>query len=166
MVNRKQVIAIAVIAAVILGGTFWLFPTDKRKIKKHFKALSEMALKEGDEPPLAQAKPMRMAPDLFADSCRLFYPARDVEGEFSAEQMGRYAARARQNFKELHLDFYDMAIHISEGGMADVSTTARLSGLTLRGEASETTNELDVSLSKIDGEWRFTEFEIVEVLEK
>ena len=166
MVNRNQIIAIVVVLVIVLGGILWLYPTDRRKIKKQFKALSEMALKEGEEQGLARAKPMVMAKGLFTDPCRLFYPARDLSGEFSAKQLGSYAAQARLNFRELTLDFYDMAIHFPEEGVAEVITTARLRGVTSQGEETNQTNEMDVTLRKIDGKWFFADFEIVEVLEK
>ncbi|NIQ39790.1 MAG: hypothetical protein GTN81_14560 [Proteobacteria bacterium] len=166
MVKTKLIVA--AVLAVIVG--IWAIShfseSEEKRIKKRFDLLAQWVSKESAESAFTIAKKTRHIGTLFAEECRLKAEVALLSGTYAPEEISSYAAQARLQFSELSLRFYDLNIEFTQEDVAKVILTARLSGTSASGEAVNEIQELVSVLRKFDGEWLFTEFEVVEVLEK
>ncbi len=64
------------------------------------------------------------------------------------------------------MKFYDININITEKRIAKVLVTANLTARLATGEYIDDTHELKCILEKVESSWLFSDFEVVEVLEK
>lgn len=165
MVEKKYLFMGVVVLAVAIVAIV-LFPTEAGRVKKQFRSLAKWIAKEPDESNITMALKIKNIMTVFAPTCRLDIPAEDFSGTYSAKEVAQNAAVARSHFSEISLKFYDLEVDFPEKGTAKASTTAKLTGITIEGDAIEETHELECTLQKIEDSWLFTEVEVVEVLKK
>jgi len=143
-----------------------LSSSEKRAIKKQIHLLSEWVSKDAEETTFAMARKTQNLGRLFAENCRFEAEVIPLSGSYAPDEISRYAAQARLQFSRLSLRFYDLDIHVLEGGQGRVVATARARGLMRTGEALDETHEVEFLLEKRNTTWFFTHCEVVEVLEK
>lgn len=161
----KLLVSIAIIAgAVFLVYNF--FMSDEKKVIKTLNRLSELVSKEGEEPAVMMAQRIRGVGDLFAESCLFSSDARNMSRSFRPDEITSHTASARAGFLNLSLKFYDMNVTFPDDGLARVSLTAILSGLTKSEELFDETHEMEVELVLVEKTWLIRRIRAVEVLEK
>ncbi len=166
MVNAKTIlIAIVVIAAGVYAA-FYLFESEESKIKKQFKLMSEVIAKDAGENKLALAVKTAKLKSLLAEKCSVDYEARSIERNFSSREIAQIVARVLMQYKECSTNFVDIGIEISGEAEASAVFTVELNGKTLSGDHVEDIHEVESELRKIEGEWVFHDFKLVDVLEK
>ena len=144
----------------------YFFPSDEKKVKRQFALLAQWASKDPDEKPLAMAQRVKKIGSLFAKKCNLQVSSYLILGTFSRKEIMAFAARGRLHFSQFNLKFYDLTVTFPEERKAKVALTGRLSGKEQNGETVDETRELLCVLQKVEKEWLFSEFEVVEVLKK
>jgi hypothetical protein len=168
MVKTKTIlIAVLVLLMVVVGilATFF-FPSEEKKVKKQFALLSEWVSKDPGESTLTMARKIKSIGTLFAESCDLIAPVHSLSGTYTREEISSLALRSRAQFFDLSLKFYDLNISFPEKGVAKVNLTGKLQGKSTLGETVDEIHELDCLLKKIEKKWRFSQFEVIEVLKK
>jgi hypothetical protein len=162
----KITIALILLAVLAVLASFYLFPSDRAKIKKQFDSLSNFVSKEKGESALTMAYKVNALATLFADSCSFEFSQNYMTGEFSPEQITSHTTKGRSQFSKISLNFYDIVPEIRNDA-ATVETTVRFHGeLKDSAKVAEDTREIQCSLKKTDGKWKFTGFKVVEVLKK
>jgi hypothetical protein len=169
MVKIKTIlIAVSVLLMVMVAilATVFFFPSEEKKVKKQFALLSEWVSKEPGESAFTMAHKIKSIGTLFAESCDLIAPVHSLSGTYSREEISSLALQSRAQFFDLSLKFYDLNISFPEKGVAKVNLTGKLKGKSTLGETVDETRELDCLLKKIEKKWRFSQFEVIEVLKK
>lgn len=132
------------------------FNNEKRHVRKQFNRLSEAVSFAGGEGLIAHGLKSNRLADLFAEETTLSIPVHGLTGQYSRTEIIQNALAAKNMCERLSLDFYDLAINISDQSQAQVTTTARVKGHTFGGEAFNDVRELHCDLRKIKGHWLFT----------
>jgi len=166
-VVKTKSLAILVLLGV-MGSlvVIYYFPSDTNKVKRRFALLAQWASKDPDEKALATAQKLKKIGALFDEKNRLQVPSQEISGTFSREEIVAFAARIRLAFSQLHIKFYDIIVTFPKEKKVQVTLTARLTGKWPSGENVDETRELICTLNKVEDEWLFSEFEVVEVLKK
>jgi len=164
-VKKHPVIAVLALILSVLA-VLTLFPSEKKKVKKQFEALSRVVSKEPGENVFTTARKAKEIVPLFDENCELIMPADSVSGYFSRGEITSYAIRGRTQFSDLSLTFVDLSITFPDRGTAKVILTAKLKGKGVNGDRVDETREVKSTLKKIKRAWLFIGFEVVEVLKK
>ena len=166
MVRSKTSIVVVLILALGILAIWRLFPDEEKKVRKQFDHLGEYASKAGNENPLATASKIQKFVSLFTDPCEVKVPFYALAGKYNHQEIGAYTAGARSRYSELSFRFDDFAVLFPEKELAEVKVTGRLTGKQISGERVDETRELQCLFKKLEGQWLFYRFEIVEVLKK
>ena len=157
----------AVVVVLGLLAYFYFYPSEEKKIKKQLALLSEYASKDKEESAFTMALRLDHLGALFAERVDLKAPGYELSGTHTRREIINLAARARMAFSQMTLNFHDVSVAISGEGMAKVSTTGRLKGMSTAGKRVDEIQSLEVTLQKdSEGRWFFTAVEGVEVLKK
>lgn len=166
MVRKINVIILLLLAATGVYYYFFHQATDKELIGKSFTDLSYYVSKSSGEGAAKMAYKVNLLADLFAEPCNLDVPYSFLAGSYSQTQITANATRARAQFKEVSLKFYDQNIDVIDKNKAKVDFTVRLSGTLKSGKSIDETREMEATLKKKNNKWLFTNFKLVQVLEK
>jgi len=164
-VKKHPVIAVLVFILSVLA-VLTLFPSEEKKVRKQFKALSNVVSKEPRESVFTTARKAKEIVPLFDENCELVIPADSVSAFFSRGEITSYVIRGRTQFSDLSLTFVDLSITFPDPGTAKVVLTAKLKGNVVNGDRMDETREVKSTLKKIKRKWLFAGFEVVEVLKK
>ena len=151
--------------------TFWAFyyffpASDKDMIGNSFTNLSGYVEKKTGEGGIKMAYKTNVISTLFVDPCGLEIPYSFHSGSYTRNQITSNAVKARAQFKHVSLDFYDVNFEALNENEASTVFTARLSGELKGGRCIDETREVEATLKKEDGHWLFTNFRVVEVLQR
>ncbi len=166
MVNAKQVIFAAIVAAGAIFAFFMFFQGDEAKIKKKFHALAEQAEKDGNEHDLIAAKKAHLIEQMFFGTVRIEIPSHEINRSFPRTNISPHVLYARARYQKISLEFHDFQFEFPAEKKATVTLTGVLDAVTGSGERIREIHEMVSTLEKIDGEWRITGVSGVDVLEK
>ena len=166
MVKIKHIIIALFIVGIGAVAFVFFFQSEESKVKRQFKSLSEKVSKEPGEKKLAMALKAKQLQTIFAENCGFRVPSYAILGNYTPQDMSSLALTAFSQYSKISLKFYDMNIEITENGIARVPVTANLTGKLATGEYIDETHELSCILKKVESSWLFSDFEVVEVLEK
>jgi len=169
MVRLKHVIIAGFVVLFGILAVFYLLPSEEKKVRKQFDLLSYYVGKESGEDLLSMANRVKNIGRLFAENCEFKIegdPFYAFSGNYSREEVSGYAFRGRTVFSNLALKFHDVKVEFPEKGTAKVNLTARLTGRSTAGENVDEVRELLCVLKKIEKQWLFSQFEVVQVLRK
>jgi Flp pilus assembly pilin Flp len=161
---KYLLIAAFVIVGIVAVRSF--LQTDEKKVRKQFTQLAERVSKEPDESLVTTSYNIQHIAMLFADPCIFKADIIAFSGSYTPDEISGFAGRSRFYLAHLSLTFYDLNIAFLEEGVAQVMVTARVTGKTKGGDDINTTHELKTVLTETEGEWRFSQVEVVEVLQK
>jgi hypothetical protein len=161
---QKITIVLLVVAIGIWVGLHY-GPSAERSVKRPFHSLAKWVSKEPGETTFAMARKTQSLGKLFVENCGFKASIISFSGHYSPAEISSYAAQARLHFSQLSLKFHDFEIEFPEKETATVTVTARVRGTSRDGEPMDEVQELHCLLKKTEGEWLFTDCEVVEVLE-
>lgn len=156
---------------LLIGIISWirLFGGEEKKVIRQFELLSQYIEKSSGEDLLSVAKRIKKISRLFMDPCEFKIeddPIYSFSGNYTREEIGEYAFRARSYFSDLSLRFDDYNIEFLDKFTAKVKLTGRLRGRSTSGEKVDEVRELFCELKRMDKSWLFSRFEVVEVLKR
>jgi hypothetical protein len=166
MVKIKSLTILSLALIVGICAFLYFFPSEEKKIKKQFSLLSQQAFKNREENIFTLVQKGKGIGTLFDENCGLKVSPYSIDGRYSRKEIAAYAVRARSQFSRLDLEFYDLKISFPEEGFAKITLTGKVTGKLWGKENVNETRELECALKKIEGKWLFSEFEVVEVLQK
>jgi len=161
--TRLAATAVLVALAVLLF--LKLRPNEEKEIRRQIDALAARFSKHAGESSSVMAVKMHSLPDLFADELQLEMLGFPFNGVYRQAEISSHIARARTQFQTIDLMFHDVDVQIQDAENAVATLTGRLIIERANDKApAEDVREVMCRLRKIDGDWRFTSFEEVEVL--
>jgi hypothetical protein len=166
MVKIKYLIVALLIGIVGILATFLFFPNEEKKVKKRFVLLSEQMSKDSGENTFIMANKIKGISALFGENCNFTVSDYSLSGNYTREEISGIALRGRAHFSTLGLKFYDLKVSFPEKDLAQVNSTARLTGKSVYGEQVDETRELICLLKKVEKKWLFNSFEVIEVLKR
>lgn len=161
-------IAVPVLILVLGGLSFWYLNrnTDEAEIRLTLKQLCSVGSKTEGESAAAAAIKLQRSNELFTDPCRLDFRHSMFQGDFSVSEIAANIARFRMLFQTVKIEIRDLHITVTPPDKAHVYFTGLLDGIARNGEQAGEVRDLFCELKKTDGQWRISEMNIREVLEK
>ncbi len=166
MVNLKNSLIAAIIAAAAVVAFLVFFQSDEAKIKKKFHHLAEKAHKNGSEHDLIAAKKAHQIEQLFFGTVRIQIPSYSVDKTVPRSEISPQVLYARARYQNISLKFHDFQFTFPSEEKAVVGLTGIFKAVAASGEAFNEIYEVACTLEKIDNDWLFTGIKEVEVLER
>ncbi len=166
MVNVRNIIIAAVVVVAGVAAFYWFFQSDEAKIKKRFKTIAELSSKDADEHEFTAAINAGRISEMFAETCRIEIPARNISRTYAKKDISAQVMGARSRYSEILLTFHDLDIRFPEERVARVAFTAVVEAVMIPNEFVRETHEIVTLLVKIENNWFFNQIEAVAVLER
>lgn len=165
MITVKNMFVAALIALIVGGSAFWLWPNDARAIRSRLAVIEKAGTKKAGEHALEGQLKARKIAELFQDPCQLRVETIKFEGSYSRQQIQDRVAMIRASFTKADVDLYDVGVELSAEKTAMVQGTVRLLGART-GDPMADVQEFRAEMLKDNGQWFFTTVTIVEVLDR
>lgn len=166
VVNLRKAVIVA--AAVIVAGALlhWMLrDSEADRVRERFDRLAELAEVAPGAHIVATGLASNRLAELFTDPATLRTPLHELGGgTYSRQQIVQSALALKGGCERLSLAFVDLDTRFPSPGTAVSTVTARLKGVHRSSGAFDETHELECRLVKTDGEWRFADCTVVDVL--
>ncbi len=153
------IVTVAVVAAVLLR------PSDEKKILKNLGLMSEYCTTESQEPGLTTLQKTSSAAKLCTDPCKVQVESFGVDREFSRKEIANHIMMMKKRLVGTTFTFQDINFSFVDNNRAELTTTLRLNGKTVDGRFTDA-YELQITAVKVEGDWLFSSFSVVEFMEK
>jgi ketosteroid isomerase-like protein len=164
---KKTTPIIVVVLAVLVGYGWWrMHPSVEKVVAKRMAQFAECVSKSDGEGNAAMAIKMNNLPGFLDDNVAIEVQSDMVDGTYTATDLTSQVARARAICSKLELTFHDVTVNVQSSDTAVATCTARLTAASKTGDSQSETREINATLKKVDGKWRFTRFEEVQVMVK
>ncbi len=168
MVGRKTLIYFVLVLAIAGAAYFWLHrgKNDRQVIRENLRALGSVisiAAEDTRKPLLAKAQEVKK---LLGNPCKLSIDEDGLLGSYTPPEIASLIVRFQAQVAEAQLSFHDIKIGFPEKGIATITCTGRLQGITRARESLDEFRELQIEAEKIKGNWKFVDFQTIEALEK
>lgn len=161
--NRNVLILCCVVFAGAL--VFLLWPDDEKEIRHNLDLLAEYCSSTPDEATLAMLKKVRKIPQLCTNPCAVEVELFPVKKDFSHKDIMDHVVMMKKMLPNTTFTFNDVTVGFPQTDSAVISSTLLLYGET-KNQRFTDAYEMDVSAVKVDGDWLFSSFSIVEFMEK
>jgi len=162
-VNNKKVVLLAI--CFLIGCVFFLRPSDEKKIMKNLNSLAEYCSVTRKESVLETLQKSALAAKLSTNPCKVQIASLKLDGELSHKQITDHILLLKKRLPDTSFIFQDTTIEIPVEDKAQVTTTLQLSSAS-ENENFQDAYELDITVEKIDGDWRFSSYTVVEFMKK
>ncbi len=163
--NNKLAVYSLLILCVVVGGYFVLHSSDEQQIKKNLALLAEYCSTTAQEPLLETMQKISQAAKLCRDPCEVKIPSFSIDREFTQQEFSQHLMLLKKQLPTTRFNFTDTSIIMPGEDSAAITTTVQLKGTNAAGRFADV-YELDIGAEKIDGNWLFTSFHVVEFIEK
>jgi hypothetical protein len=162
--NKQKTVLLFVIL-LSTGLAIFFLPNDEKKIKANLGSLAEYCSSGQAEPVIATLQKAAQAAKLCTDPCEVKIESFTIDREFSSKEVTDHIIMMKKRLTGTNFSFEDTVINISGNNRADITTTLQLTGKTVDGRFVDA-YEFDITADKIDGEWLFSSFTVVEFMKK
>lgn len=153
MVTARNILLLA--AAALLAWWF-LAPSEERRVKAVFDRASSLFEKRRAEHVLTAASKARDIAELVSPGARFQVPERHLDFRFDRQALARQIVAMRAQSSQIEVTFEDVAVDFSDPGTAHVTADVLFKGASdIPGFSGRDTRELEATLRKESGEWRF-----------
>ena len=160
--NKKMLLLLIFIAA---AAAFFLFPGDEKKIRSNLSALAEYCSSASEETGIASLKKVALAGKLCSNPCMVQIESFDINRDFSKKELTDHILMMKKIMPGTHFTFHDTTINFPLDNRAELTTTLRLTGK-MKNDRFTDAYELSITTDKIDGDWLFSSFRVVEFMEQ
>ncbi len=160
--NKK---ILAVVVLLVLVGAIFLWPSDEKEINDHLTSLAESCSSQKAEPVLETLKKVTLAAKLCTDPCTVHIESLKKDRAFSRKELTDNFLMLKKRLPNTEFSFHDTVIDIVGDDRAEVTTTLRLNGKIVDDQFTDA-YELNISVEKMDGDWLFSSFTVVEFMKK
>ena len=166
----KKIIMIILVLVIAAGGV-WFFvfnkKTDEELIKEQLAELADACSKNAEETSVTMALKNARIANTIAGHCSVAIPQAMMNGTFTPMEFAGSMTRSRAMFSTLRGTIEEAEVTVSEGqNKAVVDYSVRVTGALKKGDAVEEARDLRSEVVKEEDKWKFSSFEIREVLEK
>ena len=152
--EKKTLIQIGAVLLIILA--ILLIPSDRRKIRKQFKRLADLAQKEQNESVFKGARKASAISELLTNPSEIVGNINFLSGTYSRREATQVIIAARTQLNAFRLSFQDMTIDFPQKNIATVSVVARLDA-SLSGETYAEMRKLECRMHKVGKHWLFNQ---------
>lgn len=150
---------------MLVGGAIFLMPSEDKKIKNNLNSLAEYCSTVSGEAVLETLRKVTLASKLCTDPCKIEIESRNFNKELSQKEISDNFLILKKRLPNTNFTFEDVSIDFPTKDSASVLTTIRLSGVSNDGNFTDA-YEVDIKVDKIDGDWLFSSFTVVEFMKK
>ncbi len=144
---------------------YLLLPGDEKKIRKNLDSLAEYCSSSAKEAPIAALKNVMLAGKLCSYPCRVQVESFKISRDFSKKEFSDHLLMLKKMTLDTHFSFHDTAIDFPMDDTAELVSTLRLNGKTKDNRFTDA-YELNIQAEKINGDWFFSSFTVVEFMER
>jgi hypothetical protein len=160
--NKNIIILLLLIAAT---ATFLLLPGDEKQIRSNLDSLAEYCSSPSEETAIAAIKKVALAGKLCSNPCMVQFESFDINRDFSKKEFTDHILMMKKRLPETHFTFHDTTVSFPDNNRAELTTTLRLRGK-INDDRFTDAYELSINTEKIDGDWLFSSFSVVEFMEQ
>ena len=153
------------IILMLMGGAFFLIPSAEKKIKNNLNSMAEYCSTESGEAMIETLRKVTLASKLCTAPCKIDIQSRNFNKELSQKELSDNFLILKKRLPDTNFTFEDVTIDVPTKNSASVLTTIRLSGESSDGTFTDA-YEVYIKVDKIDGDWLFSSFTVVEFMKK
>ncbi len=156
------ILLVLLLAAITV---YFLLPNDEKEIRSNLDSLAESCSSQEKEPAIILLKKVALAGKLFKESCRVKIASLNINTDFTRKEVSDHILILKKRTLSTRFSFHDTAIDLYAENNAAITTTLRLEGNT-GGDHFADAYELNIQAEKINGDWLFSSFTVVEFVEQ
>jgi hypothetical protein len=160
---RNKIILVAIL--FLVGGAIFFLPSDEKKIRAGLASLAEYCSTDKEEPVFDTLQKAASAAKLCSDPCTVKFETFKIDREFSQKELTDRFLMMKKRLSNTSFSFHDTVIDIVDDNRVEVITTLRINGKIVDEQFTDA-YELDITVDKKDGDWRFSSFTVVEFMQK
>jgi hypothetical protein len=160
-----KLLRILLLLLVTTIALYLLLPSDEKKIRENLDSLAEYCSSPSKETAIPALKKVMLAGKLCTDPCRVQVQSFDIAHDFSKKEFTDHILMLKKMTLDTHFSFHNTIIEFPMDGKADILSTVRLDGKTKDNRFTDA-YELNIQAKKINGDWLFSSFIVVEFMEK
>lgn len=167
--DMRKIAAVAVAAMALVAIAMWLRPSESKRIRKVFAAVSKEIHKDGQEGLVVSTAKAHALAELVAPQARFKIDEEVLRGVSGGRQLVQQIVLVRGHADKIDVNFADMAIAFDDERTASVTADVYVRGLSSElGLDGRDARQLDAVLEKDrdDGKWRFTQVTLAPVVAK
>lgn len=161
--NRKILVLCTILITAALF--FFLLPSDEKEIRHNLELLAKYSSSADDEGTLSTLTKARSAANLCTESCTIDIESFHIKQQLSRKDISDHIIMLKKMLPDTRFTFNDIQINFPEENNALINTTLSLNGKT-KNQRFTDAYELKSSVVKIDGDWLFSSFTVVEFMER
>ncbi|MEN8198549.1 MAG: hypothetical protein ABFR63_00620 [Thermodesulfobacteriota bacterium] len=161
--NRKLMFSLALVLLAII--VLFLLPSDEKKIRHNLELLAEYSSSSPGEAGVAELQKAALVAKQCSDPCRVHIESLDIARNFNKKELREHVILMKRSLPAVTFGFTDTRVELTTDERAEVVTTLALSG-ELADERFSDAYELNIIALKQDGEWLFSDFTVVEFMER
>ena len=152
MVNK--LIIVVLVLAVVFGGWFAYYYSDKQVITRQLTGLAGKLGKEAGETPIQLALKMRAVKDQLADRCQVLVPEQSFDEALEQDLIIRYLMYRHNSYEVITVVFEELQVDIPAKGEAAAQVTVRINmNNPNQEEAVEESGQVELTLKKDQDNW-------------
>ncbi len=161
--NRKILALCTILVTAALF--FFLLPSDEKEIRHNLELLAEYSSSADDEGTLSTLTKSRSAANLCTESCTVDIESFHIKQQLSRKDISDHIIMLKKMLPDTRFTFDDVQVDFPEEKKALINATLSLNGTT-KNQRFTDAYELKSSVVKIDGDWLFSSFTVVEFMER
>lgn len=150
---------------ILIGGALFLLPSDEKKIKNNLSSLADYCSTAKGESVMETLRKVTLASKLCTVPCKIEIQSRNFNDSFSQKEISDHILMLKKRLSNTTFAFQDISINILTDDSANVITTVHLDGESADGQFTDA-YEVDITATKIEGNWLFSSFTVVEFMKK
>jgi hypothetical protein len=161
---NKKILALCtlLITAVLL---FFLLPSDEKEIRHNLELLAEYSSTTGNDGILPTLTKSRSVSNLCTEDCAINIESFHVKQHLSRKDISDHIVLLKKMLPDTRFTFDDIQIDFHEENRARINATLSLNSKTEQQNFTDA-YELKSSVVKVDGDWLFSSFTVVEFMER
>lgn len=162
--TRKKLLFLLAVLSIAVT-VFLLLPGDEKKIRDNLASLAEYSSTSPEKTVIATLKNAARAAKLCTDPCAVRIEFANIDRKFDQKELIDHILMMKGKLPNISLGFYDTVVEFSGHGRAEITTTLQLKG-ELNDARFTDAYEFSIGAEKINGDWYFVSFVVVEFMEK
>lgn len=147
------------------GLTFFLWPNDEKKIRHNLSVLAGYCSSAPQEAAMDGLAKAARAAKLCSDPCHVQVESFQLTAEFPKKELRDHIIMMKKRLPGTTFTFHDTVVEFAGNDLAEIVTTLTLSGKIADSRFTDA-YELRLRTERIDGDWLFSSFSVVEFMEK
>ncbi len=163
MSNRNWLIFLAIL--LVAGGTLFFLPSDEKKIRRNLASLADYCSSPKKDAPIETLKKAALAARLCNNPCKVSIESFHIDRQFTTKDISDHILMMKKQLTNTRFNFHDTVIDLPDKERAEIITTLRLEGKTKDNRFTDA-YEINITAKKLEGDWLFSSFTVVEFIEQ